>query len=304
VDISGDATGSLSVSGTSEDGGTSSHPSTVVAIVGYPSTGGSIVLEITDALNGACISTQVVALPSNCVSCGIVGTFNEQDAVVTAIFDFLGNPVVAGSYDMTQLADRNLLANDAEAELVDLGANICAGADGVLVARSGGYSGMRANQDSGQFVDINYAEVTSSEWVGTLKTYFGACGCATGRLCDYQAAVDFSTMILADAFVKMVVTFGDTGATYSNSVVLDFGDITDGVSPSELTAAAAALKLALENSGCAPTVGTVTIAFDSITEIFTITILGTNAALGLVNASTTDGLTSDLFTEFTQSNCV
>jgi hypothetical protein len=304
VDISGDATGTASVSTVSEDGTVDTH-TVIIPLSGYPSTGGSITIEVADDVDVGCIDTFVVALPENCTSCGQIATFMQGDSVVTTIIDINSNAVVAGSYDMAVSGDRALLETDTAAELIGLGANICAGADGADVQRNTPYSGLKVSQDSTDYVDLNYAEIENADWVGALPVYFGDCGCSTGRLCDYEAVVDFSTMILEDAFVDMAVNFAQDGGQYTGAAILSFGDLTDGVSGSELIAAAAALKTALENaSGCNYTVGTVTIAYNAGTEQFTVNITGTNAGLGLVYAVTTDGLSSDSFTGFTQSNCV
>ena len=304
VDISGDATGSASVTTVSEDGTVDTH-TVIIPLSGYPSIGGSITIEVADDVDVGCIDTFVVALPENCTSCGQIATFMQGDSVVTSIIDINSNPVVAGSYDMAVSGDRSSLETDTAAELIGLGANICAGADGADVQRNTPYSGIKVNQDSTDYVDLNYAEIENADWVGALPVYFGDCGCSTGRLCDYEAVVDFSTMILEDAFVDMAINFGQDGGQYTGTAILSFGDLTDGVSGSELIAAAAALKTALENAaGCNYTVGTVTISYNAGTEEFTINITGTNAGLGLVYAVTTDGLSSDSFTGFTQSNCV
>lgn len=303
-DLSG-GTASASGTGTGSTTGVEEISDVIIlSIVNYPSTGEPSSLEISDDADAGCTDTEVVALPENCTSCEMVATFMQGDSVVTSIVDFASNVVVSGSYDLAVALDRTNLATDAEAELIGLGANICSGVDGVTVNRNTVYAGMSVHQDSDAYVDLNYAEITNADWIGAKKVYFGDCGCGS-RLCDYTAVVDFSTMILLDAFVNLGVNYGVGTGQNTGYVGISFGDLTDGVTPSELIAGAATLKTALENAaGCNYTVGTVTIAYDAGLEQFTIDITGTNAGLGLAMAIITDGSSSDSFTEFTQSGCV
>lgn len=305
IDISGDATGSSTITNASTDGTVDTHTVTV-ALTAYTSTGGTINVELTDDDNGACTITVPVDLPGNCVGCAQIATFSFGDSVVTSIVDIDSNTVVSGSYDMAQPAQIAALEADIRSELIGLGANFC-DEGGVDVGRTGGYSGVKVSQDSTDYKDLNYAMTTNAAWVGAKPVFFGDCGCNIGRLCTYSTTIDLSNVILLDSFIDIFITYGlNAGVTYSNTVTLDLGDTTDGISPSEIAALETQLKNALENAaGCNYTVGEVNITFVDTpgSESMTIEVVGTNAGLGVGLASFVDGLASAEYFSFTQSAC-
>lgn len=301
IDITGSATGSYSFGTANTDGTVDTHTQ-VVALVGYPSVGGSINVEVSDDINGLCTDTVTATLPSNCVNCGLVVNVGLVTSRVETVIDYSANTLVSaavGKYDLNNPTEVAELESVLAGGLAFNGANFCGGAP--VEVNVGSNAGIRVYQDSDDFVDINYATVSSALWTGVRKAYFGACGCATGRLCDYTTVVDLSgTGALAPGDnVTFGLWYGDTGNT---SYEIYLGTVSTLITGGVLAAMQTGIYNALTSANCGFAVGSVTASWNGGTKELTLTIADTNAALFTAYAYG-NSYSSD-YHEFTQSGCV
>lgn len=300
-DLSGGAA-SASGTGTGSTTGVEEISDTVVlSITGYPSVGESSTLEIADDVDAGCSDTVVVALPESCEACGQVASFGLfLSGEITGIYNSLGAAVLSGTYSrVTEQAD---IETDVEAGIIVEGGNFCSSGTRVNVSSGGDIweNGIVVNQDNSNYNILDHALVQSIQWTGDRKVYFGDCGCSTGRLCDYTAVLPIG---IDSTFVRLL--YGSNNAAdgftgrWSHTI-----SISQTFSPTDLANIEATLQAQLEADGCGYTVGSVVATYDSGADELTISVLGTNAALGLIYDEDTPGPGADNVVEFTQSGCV
>lgn len=304
-DVSGGASGSgVSFDG-SQTGVTITHPLVVLNLVGYPSVTSTATLEISDDADVSCIDTYVVTLPGNCVGCALVGPFhNAGNSIVGVIKDISGNNVINGIYPLLTPTNRTTLQTAIQSGVVLDEGNFCStGAPVTVGVGATGQSGAKVNQDSANFVDLNYTTVTSPLWLGSKKMYFGDCGCSVGRLCNYTTAVDFSTDPNTGV-VSLNLYYADNVSGFTRTLQINIG-FTNSIDATVIASIQSAIQYALTTTAtCQYTVGSVVVTWNAITEILTINILGTNAGLGIIYGTNVDGLASNGYFDFTQSGCV
>lgn len=304
LDLSGDATASGTTTDVSENGTSVTSAPIVLSITGYPSVGGSAVLEAIDASDSGCSDTQNVTLEANCTACSQVATFTDPDAVITEIRDTSGNAIVSGSYDMNVLGDITALEADVEVGVTANGGNFCLTGTKVDANANATLSGITVNQDSDSYVTLDYAVVTSAEWVGDRNHYFGDCGCATGRTCDYTMTADLTPLSGVAGTISFTLYYGDSGVgQFTRTVYVDLGTVGT-IGASEIAAIEAAVEAAIANSSCGYVAGAVSASYNSGTMELTLTIPDTNMALGTVVFYEVDGLVHTDYFAFTQSGCV
>lgn len=295
--ITGDATGSAVFNDGSEDGTVDSHNITI-PLTGYPSTGGLIDITATDDVDGGCTDTESnVVLPENCVGCNQVVTLMTSLYTLEEVRDADGNAIIGpGSFDLED--DEAAIEAGVEAGVISQGGNFCSGDTPVDLQPS--RAGMAVTQDNSTVVDLDYALITEATF-GDQRTYFGDCGCETGRLCDYEAVIAVGA---ADTYLTFFYANGNAAGGYSSNV--QFSGLSQAPSGSWLAAAEAGILSALENAfGCTYTVGGVSVTYDSGADTLTITITETNAGIGVVAVSNgaVAYLSNTSVEDFTQSNC-
>jgi hypothetical protein len=293
LDISGDATGSAA-DATASTTGVAITNTKVIALTGYPSTGGSVVVELIDDVDGTCSDTQTVALPNNCASCAQIAALFDNTSTLTQIRNHAGSVVVTGSYDV--VTDEADIETDTEAEIVADGGNFCETGTPVDVANTRA-AGIAVNQDDSDYQSLDHVLVENVAWASTKKFYFTDCGCGIARRCTYTANLPISAT--ADQ-ILLVYAVNDSSLDYMNS--LGIGIATPQTfSASALTAIETAIYDALTGTSCNSDVTDVTATYDSGTDILTIVITGTNAGLGVIH--TYEGSAFGDFVDFTQSAC-
>lgn len=266
----------------------------VVTLAGYYAPGGSATVQVLDQANGSCQDIVDVVLPPNCTTCYQVASLYFNDAVVTSVKNFAGVNIVAGAYTLP--TDEETLEDDLYAELVDDGANFCGGENDVDVSATRD-AGISIGQDSTAYQSLNLAVLTHADFPGGLRSYFGNCGCGITRKCDYTAELPISAS--ADLIVFLFGT-NNASADYTGKVEIEI-DTPQTFDASALAAIKAAILAALTGTSCGSEVDSVTASYDSGTDILTITILQTNAPVGLLY--TFEALSIGTVVEYTQSNC-
>lgn len=270
-----------------------------IPIGNYPSAGGTVNVELTDNSDGGCTHTiNNIVLDESCVGCGQVATLYFNDSTVTQIRDESANLIVTGTYDLT--TDEALLEAATESGAISQGANFCSAGTTVDVEIPRD-AGILVNMDSTDLITLDYVVLTHpTDWVGTLKSYFGNCGC-TGitRVCDYEVILPIGA---SDDTVIFYFGTNNAGVGYTSNVqVTTFSQTPSG---SLLTQMQNDILTALTSlSGCDYTVASVSVTYDDGTDELTVTINGTNAAIGVITAVNNGvGVTTAL--GFTQSGCV
>lgn len=296
LDANGDANGTLTNQAATQNGLWVEYTK-VIPLGSYPSPGGTTTVQVIDQVNGLCQANVEVVLPPNCVSCGQVASLYLNNSVVTAVKNFAGVSVVAGVYTLP--TDAATLATDTYTELVDDGANFCAGASDVNVSATRD-AGMSVQQDNTQYQSLDHAVIQHADWVGDKKVYFANCGCGITRLCDYS--VDIPIGATADMITLRYATDNASG-DYTGTLQFEI-DTPQTFDASTLAALEAAIMAALTGTTCGNVVDAVTASYDSGTDVLSILIEKTNAGLGIIFTLVTSGSVIDQISDFTQSNCI
>lgn len=294
LDVTGDATGTLTNQAATSNGLWVEYTKTI-PLVGYPSPGGTITLQILDNVSGLCQDSEEIVLPPNCSSCSQVVSLYLNDSEVTAVKNFAGVNVVSGSYQLPAAAAT--LGTDMYTELVSDGANFCNGASDISVGASRD-AGMIVAQDSSNYESLDHALISHpTDWVGSKKTYFGNCGCGITRKCDYEAQLPISGT--ADQIVFTFAT-NNAAADYTGKVEIEI-DVPQTFSPTDRAAIEAAILGALTGAACGYDVDAVTVTYDDGTDVLTVLIEQTNAGIGLIKTLQLGSVGAVV--DFTQSNC-
>lgn len=294
VDVSGDATGSAADAAASTNG-TEVTNTKIISLTGYPSIGGTVVVEITDDLDVSCIDTQTVVLPQNCTSCAQVAALYLNDGTLTQISNHAGAVVITGSYDL--VTDEAAIEADTETEVTIDGGNFCPDATPVDVANSRN-AGIAVNQDDTDYQSLDHVLVEHTDWVGTRKFYFTDCGCGIARRCDYTANLSISATATA---IQLYYAINDASQDYTGTVSVAI-TTPQTFNASALANIEAQFLAALTGTSCNSDVAAVTASYDSGTDVLTIVVTGTNAGLGVLHTYESSSV-GDV-SEFTQSNCV
>lgn len=291
IDITGDATGSGALATASTDGTVDTHTE-IISLVGYPSVGGNIAVEVTDDINALCTDTFNVALPANCVSCSQaaslfipgtgVGNDFGADLTITGLYEFGGANILSGPIALPS----GEAAGEAqiEGDVVGAGGNFCLTGTPVDISAIR-TAGVAVNQDSDLLIDLDYATITSAEFVGSRKVYFGNYSCAgITRTCTYTGTLPWAGADTA----WLSLGYGlDPYTTFVGAPM----DATPSVS--QLAAFESAIESMLSLLGYVYTA--VTVAYVATDVVVTIT--GTNAGIGLLFVPGTE------YVEFVQSAC-
>lgn len=297
VVLTGDAAETTAVLGSTT--GVPEVQDVVVTVDPFPSTGGTYDIEVSDDADAGCTDTRLNnVLPENCESCFQVVTLYNSASVVTEVRDEASTLLASGTYDISVVAEEAALEAAIESGLISEGANICSSEStpvDVVLPRE---AGIIAKQDSSDFVVIDHALITNADWVGTRKSYFGDCGCETGRTCDYTTALP-----IAAADDTIIFFYGGNNGSLGYTGSITWTGMTQTPSAGFLTGIQNDILTALTTlSGCAFTVASVSVTYDEGTDILTVTINDTNAAIGIIQAVNTGvGITTT--NEFTQSGC-
>lgn len=301
-DLSG---GVASASGSgvgSTTGVTTTSAIIVLAISNYPSVGESSTLELLDDVDAGCGDTMTVPIPQNCVSCEMYAPL-EPDFINQTTDTLMTVSAVdlidAGTFDLT--TQRVAAQADIQEGYTILGGNFCVDQNFEVQISA---SGVAVRPDNDTVIDLDYIETSGAEYAGVRRSYFGDCGCNTGRVCDYDATIQFTANTQAFNFRFVSIGDGNYSATVglTKNIDMDFPPTLG-----QLQAFEDALIAEIGSNGCSNVLGGASVTYDNGLNQLTLSLTATDVGVGFL--TTFDGATVEtaVITEvedFAQSNCV